>query len=303
MLASDWRADARPFVVVDFAQWPADLPIDPLPCIPVLGVGPRDHPQAQRADAFAEPPIGLARLTAHIAAKPRAASAIVQLLRATAGAPPEHALIAESFAYATLQASQEHAAWRSNTGAALPASPGLLHTHRSGDRLELVIDRPHAHNAIDRTLRDALFDAFTLAALDESISRILLTATGRVFSAGADLGEFGLTHDPAEAHAIRARTLPAWPMLRRARDCEVHIQGACIGAGLELAAFAGRVTASPSAWFQLPELVMGVLPGFGGCVSLPRRIGRQRAALLMLSGKRISAPTALKWGLIDALVD
>ena len=48
---------------------------------------------------------------------------------------------------------------------------------------------------------------------------------------------------------------------------------------------------------------MGILPGAGGCVSLTRRIGRQRAVLLMLSGKRLSARAALGWGLIDAIVD
>ena len=48
---------------------------------------------------------------------------------------------------------------------------------------------------------------------------------------------------------------------------------------------------------------MGILPGAGGCVSVPRRIGRQRAALLMLSGRRIGARTASSWGLVDALVD
>lgn len=70
-----------------------------------------------------------------------------------------------------------------------------------------------------------------------------------------------------------------------------------------MVAFAGRVTASPNAWFQLPELAMGVIPGAGGCVSIPRRIGRQRTALMLLSGKRIDSRTALRWGLIDAIVD
>jgi enoyl-CoA hydratase/carnithine racemase len=72
---------------------------------------------------------------------------------------------------------------------------------------------------------------------------------------------------------------------------------------LEIAAFAGRLTAMPDAWFQLPELAMGLIPGAGGCVSVPRRIGRQRAALMILSGKRINATTALRWGLIDAIED
>jgi enoyl-CoA hydratase/carnithine racemase len=90
---------------------------------------------------------------------------------------------------------------------------------------------------------------------------------------------------------------------RRPEILDVHIHGACIGAGVEISAFAGRVTAAPAAWFQLPELAMGLIPGAGGCVSVPRRIGRQRAALMMLSGQRIDAQTALRWGLIDAIED
>jgi enoyl-CoA hydratase/carnithine racemase len=90
-------------------------------------------------------------------------------------------------------------------------------------------------------------------------------------------------------------------MADRAEIFHVHVQGACVGAGLEMAAFAARLIATPEAWFQLPELAMGLIPGAGGCVSVPRRIGRQRAALMFLSGRRINAATALRWGLIDAI--
>ena len=67
--------------------------------------------------------------------------------------------------------------------------------------------------------------------------------------------------------------------------------------------FGSHVTASPKAWFQLPELKYGLIPGAGGTVSLPRRIGRQRTAYLALSMKKISAQTALHWGLIDDIVE
>jgi enoyl-CoA hydratase/carnithine racemase len=92
-------------------------------------------------------------------------------------------------------------------------------------------------------------------------------------------------------------------MVQRAKIYDIHIQGGCTGSGLELAAFAGRLTCAPDAWFHLPETGMGILPGFGGCVSLPRRIGRHRAAALILSGKRINAQLALNWGLVDAIIN
>jgi enoyl-CoA hydratase/carnithine racemase len=68
---------------------------------------------------------------------------------------------------------------------------------------------------------------------------------------------------------------------------------------VELPAFAGRVAARADATFWLPELALGLCPGAGGTVSLPRRIGRQRTAWLALSGRAIDARTALDWGLVD----
>ena len=167
--------------------------------------------------------------------------------------------------------------------------------------LHVTLDRPEARNAIDREMRDQLSEAFTLAALDCDIRSVKLRASGEAFSAGGDLDEFGTTRDPATAHLIRSQTLPALALARRPEIVDVYIQGATAGAGVELAAFAGRVTSGPMAWFQLPELAMGLLPGAGGCVSVSRRVGRQRAVLMILSGQRIDAQTALRWGLIDAI--
>jgi len=80
------------------------------------------------------------------------------------------------------------------------------------------------------------------------------------------------------------------------------VQGACIGAGVELPAFAQHVVARPDAFFQLPELAMGLVPGAGGTVSLPRRVGRQRTAWLTLSGSRLDVMTAKRWGLVDEIL-
>ena len=76
-----------------------------------------------------------------------------------------------------------------------------------------------------------------------------------------------------------------------------------MGAGIELPAFAARVTATEDAVMALPELGIGLIPGAGGTVSIPRRIGQHRAAYLALSGCRIDAVRALRWGLIDDITD
>ena len=92
-------------------------------------------------------------------------------------------------------------------------------------------------------------------------------------------------------------------MHRCADRTTVRVHGACIGAGLELASFSRRVVAHPDTVFQLPEVAMGLIPGAGGTVGLPLRIGRQRTAHLALTGTALDARTALAWGLVDEIVD
>lgn len=272
-----------------------------LPPCPVIGLGDSAHPLAAALDAVIEPPVGAELLARQIVAAPQAAAVIVQLLRLLPALSVEQGLTAESLAYAVLQGSAEHLAWRAANVPDAPPAPGRLEVMREGARLVLTLASPENGNAIDRAMRDTLHEAFSLAVLDTEIAAIELRAEGKAFSLGAELSEFGTTTDPATAHAIRGRTLPAFPAARCADRLAVHVQGACVGSGLELAAWARRITATREAWFQLPELAMGILPGAGGCVSLSRRIGRQRTALMILSGKRISAAQALGWGLVDEI--
>ncbi|MAR90317.1 MAG: hypothetical protein CML06_05465 [Pseudomonadales bacterium] len=174
---------------------------------------------------------------------------------------------------------------------------------RRGELLQLVLNRPQTNNAYSVEMREGLCEAFSMVNLDPSIRQVNLTARGRCFSTGGELAEFGSVSDPASAHQIRSLTLPARLMLASAARYHVHVHRACIGSGLELPAFAGRLTADPQTFFSLPELSMGLMPGAGGCVSLSRRMGRQRTAYLVLMNRKIDAPTALDWGLIDAIVE
>lgn len=291
-----------PLAFIDLAEareWPE---VVALPPCPVIGLGDRAHPFAPGLDAIVENPVGIGAVARQVLAMPEPAAVIVQLLRLLPALSPDDGLTAESLAFATLQGSAAHRGWLAGRTGAAGDPPGEVRVERTGRGLTITLDRAGG-NAIDRTMRDALFEAFALAAADPEIATVSLRGAGRTFSLGADLAEFGTTTDPATAHAIRARTLPARMIARCADRLEVHVQGGCVGAGLEMAAWARRLTATSDAWFQLPELAMGILPGAGGCVSLTRRIGRQRTTLLILSGKRINARTALEWGLVDGIVD
>jgi enoyl-CoA hydratase/carnithine racemase len=236
-----------------------------------------------------EPPFARAQIEAQVTTQPEAARVLVELLRQVEKMKLKEALEAESLAYARLQGSAAHSHWLEKRSPTTPLPEGSVDMERAGDVLTLTLNRPWALNAIDRPMRDALREGFEVAAYDPELRQVRLVGMGKAFCIGADLNEFGTTCDPATAHAIRQETLPAHAIIRCADRFEAHVTGACIGAGLEMAAFAQRITATQNTWFQLPELAMGLIPGAGGCVSVSRRIGRER--------------TAQAWGLIDAIVD
>lgn len=217
--------------------------------------------------------------------------------------PPsvEDGLVAESLAYAELQAGPEFAAWLAERGPATPApSSDPVRLRREGDHLTVTLHRPECHNAVDVAMRDALVEAFALVAADPALT-VTLEGDGPSFCSGGDLREFGTFPDPATAHAIRLERLPARALAAVADRFTARVHGHCVGAGVELAAFCHRVIAAPDTSFGLPEVAMGLVPGQGGTVSLPRRIGAPRTAWLALSGRAIDAETALEWGLVDEI--
>ena len=289
----------------------AILHLRELPC-PSIGVGKTDRRDVSSETASLLEALDLivteerlASVLAAIGKQPIASMALVQLLRLGDSLDVYEALITESLVYSTLQAGPEYRAWiAGQTPQQLPppsgSEPAVL-SSRKGGRLDVVLNRPERHNAYSAEMRDALTEALEVAVADPSIEEIVLRGSGPSFSAGGDLSEFGTFPDPATAHAIRSTRSAARLLARCADRVRVEVHGACIGAGVELPAFAAHVVAHEDAFFQLPELSMGLVPGAGGTASIPRRIGRQRTAYMALSGARIDAYTALAWGLVDAI--
>ncbi len=237
-------------------------------------------------------------VAAGVADHPAAARALVRLLTAVP-ATTEAGLVAESAAYAELQAGPEFAAWLEQRGPVVPvSSPDPVVLERTGDHLVITLHRPEVHNALDVGLRDALVEALDLVAVDPVLTAELRGA-GPSFCSGGDLREFGTFPDPTIAHAVRRERLPARSLAAVADRVTARVHGHCVGAGVELAAFCHRVIADRGATFRLPEVAMGLVPGQGGTVSLPRRIGAARTAWLALTGHPVDAPTALAWGLVD----
>ncbi|MEQ1438006.1 enoyl-CoA hydratase/isomerase family protein [Fontimonas sp. SYSU GA230001] len=272
--------------------------------VPVIGVGKRSE-VGDSCDVLAATVDEAQRLAERVARTPIAAAVLVRLLRVTERLDVESALIAESLAYSTLQEGPEYREWLSLNRAPAPAAhrdagPAVVVT-RDGDALALELNRPSNRNGMTVEMRDALVEALHLAAADDGVRRVSIRGRGKCFSTGGDLTEFGSAPDPATAHIVRTLALPGRALAAVAERAEVHVHGACVGSGIEFPAFASRIVARRTAWFQLPELQFGLIPGAGGCVGIARRIGRQRTAWMVLSGARVDAPTALDWGLVDAL--
>ncbi|HEY0448816.1 enoyl-CoA hydratase/isomerase family protein [Actinophytocola sp.] len=242
-----------------------------------------------------------ATLDAAARANPQAALVLGHLLRTTGQLDVGQALDVESLAYSTLLGGAEFRRWLARRGPrpVPPAAGPVVLVARTGGRLHVTLNRPERRNAYGREVRDALVDALRIAELDPTVERVVLDGAGPSFCSGGDLDEFGTAPDLATAHLVRTRAGAGLVAHAIAGRLEVHVHGSCVGAGIELPAFAGRIIARPGTTFQLPEVGMGLVPGAGGTVSLPRRIGRWRTLFLALSGRPLDAATARDWGLVD----
>jgi len=275
-----------------------------LPC-PVIAVGEMDSPLLWRGvDVLVPRMQAAATIIRNIDEHPLAAMTLVQLLRHNEDASSGQGLFAESLAYASLQQGIEFAqvmpTVRKPTAAAREPD-NVIVVERNDDELHITLNRPHARNAYSTAMRDGLYEALQVLQVDQSLLRAVISGQGSCFCIGGDLNEFGRASDPSTAHAVRSTRSVGQLLLELSSRLEFRLHSACIGAGIELPAFGARVVAHKNAFMQLPEITLGLLPGAGGTVSILARIGRQRTAYLALSARRISASTALEWGLIDAI--
>ncbi len=234
---------------------------------------------------------------------PMASTTLAVLLRTGEGRSVPAGLVAESTTYGLLQGGPEFDRWRSSTPARTrpEVSGPVVLVSRHDHELSITLDRPHVLNAFNARMRDELLDAVGVATADPTITSVTLRGSGGSFCSGGDLGEFGSRPDPVSAHLVRLQRNAGRALAEVADRTTAYVHGSTVGSGIELAAFAHRVVAHPSTRISLPEVGLGLIPGAGGTVSLPRRIGRHATALLALGQPVIDAATALDWGLVDEL--
>jgi enoyl-CoA hydratase/carnithine racemase len=255
----------------------------------------------------ADPDAAVTDLVDRARRNPTATAALARLLRVTGAGDVAAGLAAESAVYSTLLAGTEFHQWltgrRSGSAPVGTGASPVVRVERQDDVLTLTIDRPQRHNAFDRFVRDGLADAFDIALADDSITAVALRGAGPSFCSGGDLAEFGTAGDVSAAHLLRLERSVAARVARCPSPVTAHLHGACIGAGIEIPSFASHVVAAADSVIRLPEVAMGLIPGAGGTVGITRRIGRWRTAFLALGGAALPVDTALRWGLVDAVLD
>lgn len=172
-----------------------------------------------------------------------------------------------------------------------------------GDHVATItIDRPEALNALNPTVIGQLNEAFSQAEADTDVRTIVLTGTGRSFVAGADIKTM------AEQTAVEsiAYTQQGQDLVRRIELLPKPVIGAvngwALGGGCELALACDLLVASEKAQFALPEVGLGIHPGFGGTQRLPRAIGPMRAKEWIFTGERFNAEAAHAVGLVNKVV-
>ena len=178
-----------------------------------------------------------------------------------------------------------------------------LRVEREGAIATVTLDRPEVLHALDAVMFDELERAFAQLAADANVRVILLTGSGeRAFAAGADIRALAET-DSLSGRAASERGQQVFLEIERCgKPVIACVNGVALGGGCELALACTFRIASERAKLGLPELKLGLIPGYGGTQRLPRLIGRSAALRLMLTGAAVDAAEALRLGLVDEVV-
>lgn len=168
----------------------------------------------------------------------------------------------------------------------------------------ITIDRPKKLNALNRATIEELHQAFEALDTDKQVKAIIITGSGeKAFVAGADISEFAdfSVEEGAQLAANGQKTLFDF-IENLSTPVIAAVNGFALGGGLELAMSCHFRLASDNAKMGLPEVSLGVIPGYGGTQRLPQLIGKGRAMELIMTAGMIDATKALNYGLVNEMV-
>ena len=165
------------------------------------------------------------------------------------------------------------------------------------------LNRPKALNALSFALIKDLGRAFDEVAASDARA-LLITGEGeKAFCAGADIGELANRSLMDKKRGAEIGQATMGKLERLQMPSVAIINGYAFGGGLELALACTFRLATPNAKLGLPEIKLGLIPGYGGTQRLPRVVGEARALEMILTGKSVDAATALAWGLVSRIVE
>jgi len=167
--------------------------------------------------------------------------------------------------------------------------------------ITITINRPERKNAVDRAVRRLVTEAVDrLEADDELRVGIITGAGGDAFCAGLDLIE-------ARSGVVNPIGIgggfAGFARRQRSKPVIAAVNGAALGGGFELVLACDLVVVSTAAWFALPEVLRGLVPGGGGAVRLPQLLPKAIANRVLLTGERITAEESVRWGLANLMVE
>jgi enoyl-CoA hydratase/carnithine racemase len=171
---------------------------------------------------------------------------------------------------------------------------------RSGNVLEIRLNRPEKKNALTRAMYDAMADAFAQVDADPTLRAALLTGTGDTFTSGNDIGDFQ-ARAANNAQRSASRFLPTISSMRKPLIAAVN--GPAIGVGTTMLMHCDLIVAAQSARFVMPFTSLGLVPEAASSLLFPRLLGYQRASALLLLGEPLDAHTAYEWGFVNRVVD
>lgn len=200
----------------------------------------------------------------------------------------------------------------------MPPCDGNLHEQRTpelsdltyirvewdGDIVVVSVDRQDKLNALNAEVVSELGEVFSSIADDDQVRGVILTGAGnKAFVAGADIGELARMDSVSGVRVSRQGQDVFRRIERFPKPVLAAVGGFALGGGCELALACHLRVASRNARFGLPEVGLGIIPGYGGTVRLTRLVGLGRALELTLTGEMIDADRALAMGLVSAVVE
>ena len=176
----------------------------------------------------------------------------------------------------------------------------LVELTRDREIAIITINNPPV-NALSPAVAQGIANAIEQVIKDDSVKAVVLIGAGRTFIAGADIKEFGKITSGKSPRG--AGLLPLLLQIENGKPTVAAIHGSAFGGGLELAMAAHYRVAAPTAQLGQPEVKLGIIPGAAGTQRLPRLVGVAKAVEMCAEGNPISAHEALKFGLVDRLIE